>query len=226
MPINQASSKHTGWALALNRTYSNRTHTRQVCNCCRTTQNKHWTNDDVSRKANECVNSSLWIEIWRRLPKEHEYKVCELSPSRVDDFKKGMSIRCVKFEFCCQLWVTKVKWDYYKISRNFTMAKSKIWTVAPEPYHQGPLIPGQRGNRFNKWVEPYATLTTYQIYMLQHYFATRISTVSPNLIWIKLELTKVAAHVHADTIPEAISPGFTLREALENSSELLGEKAV
>ena len=22
------------------------------------------------------------------------------------------------------------------------MAKSKIWTVAPEPYHQGPLIPG------------------------------------------------------------------------------------
>ena len=36
----------------------------------------------------------------------------------------------------------------------------------------------------------------------------------------------MAAQVHADTIPEAIRPGFTLREALVNSSEFLGEKAV
>lgn len=30
----------------------------------------------------------------------------------------------------------------------------------------------------------------------------------------------------ADTIPEAISPGFTLLDALLNSSEFFGEKAV
>ena len=39
-------------------------------------------------------------------------------------------------------------------------------------------------------------------------------------------LTNVAAHVQADTMPDAIRPGFTLREALLNSSELLGEKPV
>jgi hypothetical protein len=40
------------------------------------------------------------------------------------------------------------------------------------------------------------------------------------------KLTSVAAHVQADTIPDAISPGLTLRDALLNSSELLGEYAV
>jgi hypothetical protein len=39
-------------------------------------------------------------------------------------------------------------------------------------------------------------------------------------------LTKVAAHVHADTMPDAIRPGFTLLDALVNSSELDGEKGV
>jgi hypothetical protein len=38
--------------------------------------------------------------------------------------------------------------------------------------------------------------------------------------------TSVAAHVQAETIPEAMSPGFTEREADENSSEFLGEKPV
>lgn len=65
----------------------------------------------------------------------------ELSPSHVDDFKEGVSIRGVKFELCCQLRVIKVNGDLYTASKNFTMAKSKIWTVAPEPYHHGPLIP-------------------------------------------------------------------------------------
>jgi len=40
------------------------------------------------------------------------------------------------------------------------------------------------------------------------------------------ERTRVAAHVHAETIPEAIRPGLMLREALVNSSEFFGEKAV
>jgi hypothetical protein len=40
------------------------------------------------------------------------------------------------------------------------------------------------------------------------------------------EPTNVAAHVQADTIPEAIRPGLTLREAELNSSESLGEKPV
>ena len=39
-------------------------------------------------------------------------------------------------------------------------------------------------------------------------------------------LTRVAAHVHADTIPAAIRPGLTLRDALLNSSELFGENSV
>ncbi len=38
--------------------------------------------------------------------------------------------------------------------------------------------------------------------------------------------TNVAAHVQADTMPEAISPGLTLLEALLNSSELFGENPV
>ena len=38
--------------------------------------------------------------------------------------------------------------------------------------------------------------------------------------------TNVAAQVQAETMPEAISPGLTLRDALLNSSELLGEKPV
>lgn len=36
----------------------------------------------------------------------------------------------------------------------------------------------------------------------------------------------MAAHVQADTIPDAIRPGLTLRDALQNSSEFFGEKAV
>lgn len=36
----------------------------------------------------------------------------------------------------------------------------------------------------------------------------------------------MAAHVQADTIPDAIRPGLTLRDALLNSSEFFGEKAV
>jgi hypothetical protein len=40
------------------------------------------------------------------------------------------------------------------------------------------------------------------------------------------KLTSVAAHVQADTIPDAIRPGLTLRDALLNSSEFFGENAV
>ena len=39
-------------------------------------------------------------------------------------------------------------------------------------------------------------------------------------------LTRVAAQVHAETIPDAMRPGLTLREALLNSSEVFGEKPV
>jgi hypothetical protein len=38
--------------------------------------------------------------------------------------------------------------------------------------------------------------------------------------------TSVAAHVQAETMPDAISPGFTEREADENSSESFGETPV
>lgn len=40
------------------------------------------------------------------------------------------------------------------------------------------------------------------------------------------KLTSVAAHVQADTIPDAIRPGLMLRDALLNSSEFFGEYAV
>lgn len=39
-------------------------------------------------------------------------------------------------------------------------------------------------------------------------------------------LTRVAAQVQAETIPDAIRPGFTLREAEVNSSESFGETPV
>jgi hypothetical protein len=39
-------------------------------------------------------------------------------------------------------------------------------------------------------------------------------------------LTSVAAHVQAETMPEAIRPGLTLREAEVNSSEFLGDTPV
>ena len=38
--------------------------------------------------------------------------------------------------------------------------------------------------------------------------------------------TRVAAHVHAETIPAAMRPGLTLLDALLNSSALFGEKPV
>ena len=40
------------------------------------------------------------------------------------------------------------------------------------------------------------------------------------------EPTSVAAHVQAETIPEAMRPGLTLRDALLNSSVFFGENAV
>jgi hypothetical protein len=79
--------------------------------------------------------------------------------------------------------------------------------VDPHPYHQGPEIP--------------------------NLYATALDCSWSNLFLVSLVIvqrtimpTKVAAHVHADTIPEAINPGLTHRDALLNSSEFLGEKAV
>ncbi len=40
------------------------------------------------------------------------------------------------------------------------------------------------------------------------------------------EPTSVAAHDQAETIPEAMRPGLTLRDALLNSSVFFGENAV
>lgn len=39
-------------------------------------------------------------------------------------------------------------------------------------------------------------------------------------------LTSVAAHVQAETMPDAMRPGFTLLDALLNSSEFFGENPV
>lgn len=63
-----------------------------------------------------------------------------------------------------------------------------------------------------------------QTYMLLRYFVAE--EVLGGKLTRKNIHTSVAAHVHADTIPEAINPGLTLLEALENSSEDLGENAV
>ena len=48
----------------------------------------------------------------------------------------------------------------------------------------------------------------------------------PYLYATALDCSRVAAHVQALTMPEAIRPGLTAREADENSSEFDGEKAV
>lgn len=40
------------------------------------------------------------------------------------------------------------------------------------------------------------------------------------------DCSRVAAHVHADTMPDAIKPGLTLREAVLNSSDVVVENLV
>jgi hypothetical protein len=64
--------------------------------------------------------------------------------------------------------------------------------------------------------------------MPQHWIATSEQSVKePHREFIEMEkLTSVAAHVQADTIPDAIRPGLTLRDALLNSSVFFGEYAV
>ena len=67
---------------------------------------------------------------------------------------------------------------------------------------------------------------TNHIYKPRHSFVTeKISTPGGIPLFIP-KLTRVAAHVQAETIPAAIRPGLTLRDALENSSAFSGEKPV
>lgn len=69
----------------------------------------------------------------------------------------------------------------------------------------------------------------FQTYKLLQMIAAGImETVShaTNNTLRPFKLTKVAAQVHADTMPDAIKPGFTDRLALLNSSELVGENPV
>ena len=72
----------------------------------------------------------------------------------------------------------------------------------------------------------YVMMRTHQTCTPRHYFGARSAKVSAGNFFKNSERTRVAAHVHAETIPEAIKPGLTLREALVNSSEFFGEKAV
>ena len=67
---------------------------------------------------------------------------------------------------------------------------------------------------------------TNRIYKPQHNFVTEGYQHPYTIIYLTPKRTRVAAHVQAETIPEAIRPGLTLRDALENSSALLGEKPV
>ena len=76
--------------------------------------------------------------------------------------------------------------------------------MAPAPYHHGPEIP---------YLYATALDWSYKEMLVDHCVS-------------KWELTSVAAHVHAETIPEAIRPGLTLRDALLNSSEFFGENPV
>jgi hypothetical protein len=87
-----------------------------------------------------------------------------------------------------------------------TCAKRRTWTVAPAPYHHGPEIPYL-----------YATALDW---------SCRQCRASVDHCLCQWGLTRVAAHVQAETIPEAIRPGLTLRDALLNSSVLFGENAV
>ena len=78
--------------------------------------------------------------------------------------------------------------------------------MAPAPYHHGPEIPYL-----------YATALDW---------SCRQSRTSVDVCVCEWGRTRVAAHVQAETIPEAIRPGLTLRDALLNSSEFFGENAV
>jgi hypothetical protein len=50
-----------------------------------------------------------------------------------------------------------------------------------------------------------------------------VETTQPSAGLTVLDCSSVAAHVHAETIPEAISPGLTERDAVLNSSDCFVE---
>jgi hypothetical protein len=53
-----------------------------------------------------------------------------------------------------------------------------------------------------------------------------VETTQPTAGLTVLDCSSVAAHVHAETIPEAISPGLTERDAVLNSSDCFVEYGV
>lgn len=65
-----------------------------------------------------------------------------------------------------------------------------------------------------------------RICMLPHLIAAEDESSGQSRKQAVRSLTNVAAHVQAETMPDAISPGLTLRDALLNSSELFSEKPV
>jgi len=111
----------------------------------------------------------------------------ECPPSCADNLQPGMRVWCVELELGCELYVILSAQSFRRLA-SLTMANNRTWTVAPAPYHHGPLIP---------YLYPTA------------------------LLW-----SKVAAQVQALTIPDAMRPGLTARDAEENSSDERGENGV
>ena len=77
------------------------------------------------------------------LPEKHEEKMGGCTPSDGDNFQERVGVGCVEFHFCRKLHRIAYSSIFLRDDRNkkHTMAKSRIWIVAPEAYHQGPEIP-------------------------------------------------------------------------------------
>ena len=127
----------------------------------------------------------------------------------MDDLQPGMRIWGVKLELGSQLMQQNIRVRMGNISCEL----QPVQREGPEQLRQHHTTMDQKCR----------TCTP------QHWIgALNDVTVSVTYRWrIQMEnLTSVAAQVQADTIPDAIRPGLTLRDALLNSSEFFGEYAV
>ena len=79
------------------------------------------------------------------VPEEHENEVSSFSPTGTNDLYPGIGVWGIELKLSGKLAGHVHSNQFPNIVRLknavLTWAKSKTWTVAPEPYHHGPEIP-------------------------------------------------------------------------------------
>ncbi len=127
----------------------------------------------------------------------------------MDDFQPSMRIRSVELELGGQL-VQPVRVD--------------IGSTIPA---NADLCKKEDLNSCASTIPPWTRNAVFVCHSTGLQLQRMQSVKQPHRVFMEMEkLTSVAAHVQADTIPDAIRPGLTLRDALLNSSVFFGEYAV